>query len=76
MQFGPVRGQQAHRLVVPDVEFDLGLTHNIEFDIDGQFAIGGPDTGEFVFDRVAPDNPWPAIKFGLLDFADSSADRA
>jgi hypothetical protein len=75
-QFGPVRGQDAHRIVVPDVELDVGLTHNIEFDVDGQFAIGGPDTGEFTFNRVAPDNLWPSIKLGVLDFADPSADTA
>lgn len=76
MQFGPVRGSDAHRIAVPDVEFDLGLTRNIEFDIDGQFAIGGPDSGAFTFDRTAPDNLWPALKLGLLDFADTAADVA
>lgn len=76
MQFGPVRGQDAHRLEVPDAELNLGLTPNIEFDVDGQFAVGGPDTGAFVFDRVAPDNLWPALKLGLLDFAESATDVA
>jgi hypothetical protein len=76
MQFGPVHGQDAYRLVVPDVEFDLGLTRNIEFDIDGQFAIGGPDSGAFSFDHVAPDNLWPALKLGLVDFADLDTDIA
>lgn len=75
-QFGPVRGEEAYRLVVPDVEFDLGLTRNLEFDIDGQFAIGGPDSGAFTFDRVAPDNLWPSAKIGLLDIADTAVDVA
>lgn len=75
-QFGPVRGEDAYRIAVPDVEFDLGLTRNLEFDIDGQFAIGGPDSGTFTFDRSAPDNLWPAAKVGLLDFADATADIA
>ncbi|HEX7408212.1 MAG TPA: hypothetical protein VF515_11270 [Candidatus Binatia bacterium] len=75
-QFGPVRGEKAHRIAVPDVELDLGLTRNVEFDLDGQFAIGGPDSGAFRFDRVAPDNLWPAVKLGLADFAESGADVA
>ena len=76
VQFGPVRGQDAHRIALPDAEFDVGLTRNIEFDVDGQFAIGGPDTGDFVYDRAAPDNLWPALKVGLLDFANVTADAA
>jgi len=76
MQFGPVRGENSYRIAMPDAEFDLGLTSNIEFDIDGQFAIGGPDSGNFQFNQVAPDNLWPSLKLGLLDFKEETADLA
>jgi hypothetical protein len=76
MQFGVVRGETAYRLSLPDFEFDLGLTSNLELDFDGEFAIGGPDSGAFTFDSVAPDNLWASIKLGLLDFADPEVDVA
>ena len=47
-------------------------TSNLELDIDGEFAVGGPDTGEFTFDRTAPDNLWTSLKLGLLDFGDEA----
>src|SRR5262249_11118274 len=71
-----VRGQDAYRIAAPDAEIDLGLTADIEFDLDGQFAIGGPDSGEFTFNHLAPDNLWPAIKTGVLDIGDSTANVA
>jgi len=72
MQFGLVRGEDAYRVSAPDFEFDLGLTSNLELDIDGEFAIGGPETGEFIFNRTAPDNLWTSLKAGLLDFGDEA----
>lgn len=72
MQFGLVRGEDAYRLSAPDFEFDLGLTSNLELDIDGEFAVGGPPTGEFTFDRTAPDNLWTSLKAGLFDFGDDA----
>ena len=76
MQYGVVRGENAYRLSAPDFEFDLGLTSNLEFDVDGEFAIGGPNSGTFSFDRPAPDNLWTSLKLGLLDFADPQMDIA
>jgi len=76
MQFGVVRGQDAYRVSAPDFELDLGLTSNVEFDVDGEFAIAGPNTGAFSFDHVSPDNLWTSVKLGLLDFADVDADVA
>ena len=75
MQFGPVRGEDAWRVSVPDFEIDLGLGHGLELDLDGELAVGGPDDGDFVFDRFAPDNLWPAIKMGVLDFDDPDHDQ-
>lgn len=73
MQFGLVRGESAYRVSAPDFEFDLGLTPNVELDLDGEFAVGGPDTGEFVFNRTAPDNLWTSIKAGLFDFGNADS---
>src|SRR5262249_59765910 len=67
MQFGVVRGQDAYRIAAPDAEIDLGLTADIEFDLDGQFAIGGPDSGELPFNHLAPHKLWPALKTGGRD---------
>ena len=76
MQFGPVRGQDSYRLSVPDFEINLGLTNDIELDLDGELAIGGPDSGEFRFNQLAPANLWTSVKVGLLDYADTAADIA
>ncbi len=76
MQYGLVRGRDAYRVSTPDFELDLGITSSIELDIDGELAVGGPDTGAFVIDRWAPDNLWTSIKAGLLDFSDPVADIA
>jgi len=70
MQFGLVRGESAYRVSAPLFAFDLGLTPNVELDLDGEFAYGGPDDGEFVFNQTAPDNLWTSVKVRLFDFAD------
>src|SRR5262249_53678245 len=74
LQFGPVRAD-AWRLVVPDVELDLGLLPQVELDIDGAYAIESPEGGGFSLDRSAPDNLWIAAKLGLLGWQDD-ADKA
>jgi hypothetical protein len=66
-QFGAVRGDAPWRLVVPDVEIDIGFSPNVELDIDATYAIEGPDDGRFSFDHAAPDNVWLAAKLGLFD---------
>src|SRR5262249_20247965 len=73
MEFGLVRGETAYRVSAPDFEFDLGLTSNVELDLDGEFAVGGPDDGEFVFNRTSPDNLWTSLKVGLLDIGDEAS---
>ncbi len=72
MEFGLVRGEDAYRVSAPAFEFSLGLRSNVELDIDGEFAVGGPPTGEFTFDRTAPDNLWTSLKVGLFDFGDDA----
>jgi len=70
LQFGVLRGQAPWRFAVPDFEVDLGLGRGIEVDIDGAYAIEGPDDGGFSFERPAPDNLWTTVKLGLYDEVD------
>jgi hypothetical protein len=65
LQTGFVRGNQAGRLVIPDVELDLGITRAIEVDLDGSYAIEGPDSGPFGLDHAAPDSLWLSLKTGV-----------
>jgi hypothetical protein len=68
LQFGLIRGPSSYRLVVPDAEFDLGITRQIEFDIDGAFALEGPDNATLRLDHIAQDNLWLSLKVGLVSF--------
>jgi hypothetical protein len=68
LQLGMIRGPDAFRLVIPDVELDIGITHEIELDVDGAFAFEGPMSGQLRYDHVAPDNLWVPLKAGLLSF--------
>jgi hypothetical protein len=65
LQIGIVRGRQASRLVIPDLELDLGLGSNVELDIDGAYAIEGPQGGSISFDHPAPDSLWVSAKVGV-----------
>jgi hypothetical protein len=78
LEFGVVKSQGPTRLVIPDFELDLGLLPNLELDIDGAYAIEGPQTGPFSPDHAAPDNLWVGAKIGLYDDhdEDSHAGRA
>ena len=67
VQFGAMKSDGPWRMVVPDVEFDLGIAPGVELDIDGAYAIEGPDEGPFRLDHPAPDNLWLAAKLGLYD---------
>jgi hypothetical protein len=76
LQLGAVRGPSSWRLVVPDVEIDVGLLPNVELDIDGAYAIEGPGDGQFSFDHPAPENLWLAAKLGLFDWRQVGASSA
>ena len=74
MQVGPVRSSDGPlRIVVPDFELDLGVLPWLELDLDGAYAVSGPDTGPFSLDHSAPDALWPSIKFGLAGIHDDGA---
>src|SRR3954468_1791496 len=58
LQLGVVRGEEASRLVFPDLELDVGVTRDLEIDLDGAYAIEAAPGGSFSFDRAAPDSLW------------------
>jgi hypothetical protein len=64
LQLGPIRGPNAWRLVVPDFEVDLGLTREVELEVDGAVAVEDR-SGDF--DHLSPDNLWVSAKVGLGD---------
>jgi len=70
LQVGVIRSQGPWRLVIPDFELDLGLTRNVELDLDGAYALEAPGPGSFKFEDATPDNLWPALKIGLYDWVD------
>jgi hypothetical protein len=73
-QVGFVHGDNPWRLVVPDVEVDVGISPEVEFDVDATYAVEGPDDGRFSFDHSAPENIWLAVKLGLLDSRENKED--
>ena len=42
LQLGPIRGPNSWRLVVPDFEVDLGLTREVELEVDGAVLADKP----------------------------------
>ena len=74
LQIGPVRSSDGpRRIVVPDFEIDLGILSWLELDLDGAYAVAGPDTGPFSLDHSAPDALWPSVKLGLFGVHDDEA---
>ncbi len=68
LQFGFVKGSDAHRIVTPDFELDLGLLDNLELDIDGTESIkGAADDHPLVLVHNSFDNLWVSLKVGLYD---------
>ena len=73
VQTGVIRSQGPARVVIPDFELDFGILPNLELDIDGAYAIEGPQTGPFSFDHAAPDSLWLGAKIGVFDWTDDEA---
>jgi hypothetical protein len=76
LQVGPMRGPDAWRLVVPDMEIDLGLWSTVELDLDAAYAIESNDDTRFTLDHPAPDNIWIAAKLGLGDWRTEGSTHA
>ncbi len=76
VQIGAVRSEGPWRVVVPDFEVDFGVLPWLEIDIDGAYAVEGPDMGAFSFDHSAPDSLWPCAKIGAYDRRDDEHKRA
>jgi hypothetical protein len=76
LQFGAVRSPGPWRFVIPDFELDFGIHHNIELDLDGAYAVSGPDSGAFSLDHSVPDSLWPSVKVGLWNDHDHDRSRS
>ena len=76
LEFGAIRSPGPWRFVIPDFELDFGIYHNVELDLDGAYAIEGPDTGAFSFDHAVPDSLWPSLKIGIWNDHDYETRRA
>src|SRR4051812_30429427 len=66
VQAGFVQSRGPYRVVVPDVEVDIGVFRNLEIDLDWTYALEQP------FDHSAGDNVWLSGKVGLLDVHDGA----
>ncbi|CAN5433261.1 hypothetical protein BH11MYX1_BH11MYX1_45560 [soil metagenome] len=68
LQFGIVKGSDAHRIVTPDFELDLGILDNLELDLDGSESIKGATDGHPQFlAHNSFDDLWLSLKVGLYD---------
>ena len=70
LQVGAIQSRGPARVVVPDLELDVGLLPNLELDLDAAYAIEGTAGAPFSFDYPAPDSLWLAAKIGLFDWSD------
>ena len=71
LQFGPIRGTDAWRVVAPDFELDLGILDNLELDLDGAYAVEGTSygtPGPKLLDHSSPDNLWPSVRTSIKDW--------
>jgi hypothetical protein len=76
LEFGAIRSPGPWRFVIPDFELDFGILHNVELDLDGAYAVEGPDSGAFAWDHSVPDSLWPSVKVGLWNDHDYETKRA
>jgi hypothetical protein len=75
LQVGALRGSDAFRVAVPDAELNIGLTKQLELDVDGAFSLEGPNDGALKYDHLATDNTWLSLKAGLWSLTDKSRRR-
>jgi hypothetical protein len=65
LQVGFIQSDGPYRVVVPDLEVDVGIFDWLELDVDWTYALEQP------FDHSSPDNVWLSLKLGLLDVRDA-----
>jgi hypothetical protein len=66
-------GPPGNRVILPDFEFDLGLTPNVEIDIDGAF---GFDRYDQTSRRFVGEALWTGVKLGFVDFKNDAGTRS
>jgi hypothetical protein len=73
-QAGPLHGDSTgkNRLLLPDFEFDLGLTSNVELDLSGTLSV---DENRGEPHHVTGDPLWLASKLGFVDTDDHAGNR-
>jgi hypothetical protein len=75
LQFGVTHGDgsSGNRFILPDFEFDLGLTPNVEIDIDGAF---GFDRYDQATRRYVGEALWTGVKLGFIDVKNDARTRS
>jgi hypothetical protein len=76
LQVGMARSDGPWRAVLPDAELNLGLSSNVEIDVDFALGIEGRPGRAFTFDHLVTDNVWLATKLGLWDSRNEAAGTA
>jgi len=75
LQIGVTHGEgaAANRVILPDFEFDLGLTRNVEINIDGAFGFDRYDQGSR---RYVGEALWTGVKLGLAEIRNDARTRS
>jgi hypothetical protein len=74
LQAGVARPGPGWRLSIPDFELDVGLTRDLELDVDGAFEVADEDGAGPSGPRADADNLWLALKTSVASYDDD--DRA
>ena len=75
-QISYTQGDSAGRVIVPDLEVSLGLSSNVDLEIDTAYAIEGKSQQRFSFDHPAPDNLWLSSKLAIAEWRNVEARTA
>ena len=70
LELGVVRDGSALHAYLPDVEVDLGLTDEVELDVDGTLSLSGPDPDTWNPLALDPDNLWVSLKVAVAGHRD------
>ena len=70
LEMGLVRDGSAVHAYLPDVELDLGLTDEVELDLDGTLSLSSPDPDTWTPLALDPDNLWVSLKVAVAGHRD------